>query len=67
MEVLNISISRYSKNSHSDYVKFQTYKAQNLLLTDAKKAKYQINSSKENQFQMLKKSELSYEDFYKTL
>ena len=54
-----------AKNSHSDFVKFQTYKTKNLVLTDAKKAKYQINSSKENQFEMLKKSELSYEDFYK--
>ena len=34
-------------------------------MTDAKKAKYQINQSDENQFQMLKKSELSFEEFYR--
>ena len=54
-----------AKNSHSDYVKFQTYKTKNLVMINAKKAKYQINQSNENQFQMLKKSELSYEEFYR--
>ena len=54
-----------AKKTNADFVKFQTYKTKNLLLSDAKKAKYQVNSFKENQFAMLKKSELSYENFYK--
>ena len=54
-----------AKKANADFVKFQTYKTKNLVLMNAKKANYQINSSKENQFAMLKKSELSYEDFYK--
>ena len=54
-----------AKKSNADFVKFQTYKTNNLLMTDAKKAKYQVNQSNENQFQMLKKSELSFEEFYR--
>lgn len=45
-----------------DYVKFQTFKSENLVSKDAKKADYQIentNDARENQFQMLKKLELS--------
>lgn len=46
-----------------DYVKFQTFKSENLVSTNAKKAEYQINNtqnSSENQFQMLKKLELTH-------
>ena len=50
-----------------DYVKFQTFKAENLVTKSAKKAKYQqtnmINND-ELQFQMLKKLELSKEYHY---
>lgn len=45
-----------------DWVKFQTFKAENLVSTDAKKANYQIentNDKEETQFGMLKKLELS--------
>jgi len=44
-----------------DAVKFQTFKAQNLVSKDAKKAKYQkenMNSADDSQFNMLKKLEL---------
>jgi N-acetylneuraminate synthase len=45
-----------------DYVKFQTFKAENLVSKEAKKAVYQIENTKndvETQFEMLKKLELS--------
>ena len=49
----------------ADYVKFQVYITENLVTKKAKKAKYQkINSKKkENQFEMLKKFELSMKQF----
>ena len=54
-----------AKKANADFVKFQTYKTNNLVLPNAKKAKYQMGRSNENQFQMLKKSELSYGEFYR--
>jgi N-acetylneuraminate synthase/N,N'-diacetyllegionaminate synthase len=48
-----------------DYVKFQTFKAKNLVSPKAKKAAYQINNDggkDDSQFNMLKKLELSHED-----
>lgn len=47
-----------------DFVKFQTFKAENLVSKSAKKASYQIENTKnedESQFEMLKKLELSHE------
>lgn len=46
-----------------DAIKFQTYKTENLVTIDAKKAEYQKNQEDESQYQMLKKLELSYEQF----
>ncbi len=49
-------------DSGVDYVKFQTFKSENLVSKEAKKADYQIENtqnSNENQLQMLKKLELS--------
>lgn len=50
----------------ADIVKFQTFKAQNLVSKDAKKAEYQkqnmINNGDDNQFNMLKQLELTYEN-----
>ncbi|WP_194190931.1 N-acetylneuraminate synthase [Clostridium chrysemydis] len=48
-----------------DAIKFQTFKTENLVCKDAKKAQYQKNNTnnKENQFEMLKRLEFSYEDF----
>ena len=47
-----------------DAVKFQTFKAENMVTQYADKAKYQAASTGEgNQFQMLKKLELSFEDY----
>ena len=48
-----------------DYVKFQTFKADNLVSKTAKKADYQVKNTKktdETQFQMLKKLELTEKD-----
>ena len=47
-----------------DAVKFQTWKTEKLVTKNADTAKYQKeNSKEENQYEMLKKLELSYEDF----
>lgn len=54
----------------ADYVKFQTFKAENLVTKRAQQADYQkknIGKSEESQFQMLKKLELSEGDHEKLL
>lgn len=48
-----------------DYVKFQTFKSENLVAKSAKKANYQIQNtgnSTDSQYEMLKKLELSHEN-----
>ncbi|WP_313304632.1 N-acetylneuraminate synthase [Empedobacter sp.] len=48
-----------------DYVKFQTFKSENLVSKSAKKADYQIlntGNSTDSQYEMLKKLELSHEN-----
>ncbi|MCJ8152354.1 N-acetylneuraminate synthase [Chryseobacterium sp. SSA4.19] len=48
-----------------DYVKFQTFKSENLVAKSAKKAEYQIQNtgnSTDSQYEMLKKLELSHQD-----
>ncbi len=53
-----------------DYVKFQTFKSENLVSSKAKKADYQIENtqnSSETQLQMLKKLELSENDHVKII
>lgn len=50
-----------------DVIKFQTFKAKNLVTADAKQAEYQIKNSKEinsSQYNMLKKLELSEDEFF---
>ena len=52
-------------NAGVDYVKFQTFKSENLVSKSAKKADYQIQNtgnSSDSQFEMLKKLELSHEN-----
>ncbi len=48
-----------------DCVKFQTFKAENLVNKDAKKADYQVDNTgnSDSQLNMLKKLELSFNDF----
>lgn len=53
-----------------DYVKFQTFKAENLVSKSAKKADYQISNTgnaTESQLQMLQKLELSHDDHEKLI
>lgn len=52
-----------------DYVKFQTFKTQNVVTKHAKKAEYQeINTGKnESQYEMLVKIEMSYENHFKMI
>ena len=55
-------------NAGADIIKFQTYITENLVSVNTKKAEYQINNTDDNddsQFNMLKKYELSFEDFVK--
>ena len=54
-----------AKKAGADAVKFQTFITENLVSKQAPKADYQkkITTSEETQFQMLKKLELSFEDF----
>jgi len=49
----------------ADYIKFQTFKTDNLVLQNAKKAPYQKKNSKDtaNQYKLLKSTELKKSDF----
>ncbi|WP_299266778.1 N-acetylneuraminate synthase [uncultured Psychrosphaera sp.] len=51
----------------ADIVKFQTFKAKNLVTKNAKQADYQVvnTGQKESQYEMLKRLELSYETHHK--
>lgn len=53
----------------ADVVKFQTFKAENLVTQSAKKAEYQLQttSKEESQLQMLKKLELSSQDHHELI
>ena len=53
-----------AKQAGADCVKFQTFKAENIVSRSAKKAEYQRQTTGEStQMEMLKKLELSYDDF----
>jgi N,N'-diacetyllegionaminate synthase len=54
-----------AKKSNADYVKFQIFKAENVVTKNAGKSAYQKKSlkDKETQYQMIKKFELPYEGF----
>jgi len=56
-----------AKDARADAVKFQTAKAENVVSKFADKAEYQkkTTGSFESQFEMIKKLELSFEDFKK--
>ena len=58
-----IKLVNIAKLAGADYVKFQIYKTENLLLKNTSTAEYQKKNTKSNdQFQMLKKYELSYNE-----
>ena len=68
----NINIAKKlilaAKRCGADYVKFQTYKTEEVLIKNLKKADYQIKNThnkKETQFEMLKKYEFSQKNFIK--
>ena len=53
-----------AKEAGADAVKFQTFKAENIVVKNAEKAKYQkVIAKEETQYEMLKKLELSDDDF----
>lgn len=58
-------LAEQARNAGADYVKFQTFKAEKLVTLDARKADYQIENTghADSQFDMLKKLELTYDDF----
>lgn len=55
-----------AKKAGADAIKFQTFKAENLVTFDAEKAEYQKSTDRaKSQFEMLKNLELSDEEFFK--
>ena len=56
-----------AKEAGADAVKFQTFKAENLVTKNAKQADYQIENLKQatSQYDMLKKLELTFDEFTK--
>lgn len=56
---------RVAKETGADAVKFQTFKAENLVTKQAQQAEYQVQNLGEatSQYNMLKKLELSYQEF----
>lgn len=68
-ESLAIQLINVAYNAGADIVKFQTFKAKNLVTADAVQAEYQITNTqkKESQLTMLNRLELSYEVHHKLL
>ena len=55
-----------AKSSNSDYVKFQLYKTDNLVIKNSPLAKYQkLKTNDKSQYELLKKYELSFEQISK--
>lgn len=62
-----IQLVDVAKSAGVDIIKFQTFKADSLVTRAAKKAEYQANitGAAESQYDMLKKLELSFDEFVK--
>ena len=62
---LALQLCDAAKKAGADVVRFQTWKTENLLTRNVEQADYQAKNTgkQESQFDMLKKLELSYEDF----
>ena len=62
---LALELCDAAKKAGADIVKFQTWKTENLITRHVDQAEYQIQNTgvAESQFDMLKRLELSYEDF----
>lgn len=63
---LALKLCDAAKEAGADVVKFQTWKTENLLTKNVKQAEYQMQNTgnQESQFEMLRKLELSYDDFF---
>ena len=57
------NLIKQAKEAGADAVKFQTFKAENLVSQDAPLAEYQKSQNNFSQYEMLKKLELSNEDY----
>ncbi len=64
-----LELVRKAKEAGADCVKFQTFKAESVITKKAPKAKYQLEVTDpgESQFDMLKKLELTYDDYVEIL
>ncbi len=64
-----LDLIRAAKKIGVDCIKFQTFKAESVITKNAPKAKYQlkVTDTKESQFEMLKKLELSDDDYTEIL
>ena len=63
---LALQLCDAAKNAGADAVKFQTFKTENILIKGAEKAQYQKDNTQDNeesQFDMVKKLELSFDEF----
>lgn len=62
---LALKLCDAAKESGADVVKFQTWKTENLITRSVAQADYQVKNTgkNESQFDMLKRIELSYDDF----
>lgn len=62
---LALQLCNAARDAGADVVKFQTWKTENLLTRNVEQAGYQIKNTgkQESQFDMLKKLELSYDEF----
>ena len=60
-----LRLVKEAKKSNADYVKFQIFKAENVVTKKASKSNYQKKhpKDKETQYQMIKKFELPYDNF----
>lgn len=64
---LALELCKTAKEVGADVVKFQTWKTEKIITRTVAQAEYQVENTgkKESQFDMLKKLELSYDDFTK--
>ena len=64
-----LELVRNARKIGADCVKFQTFKAESVITKQAPKAKYQleVTSPEESQFEMLKKLELTHEDYLRII
>jgi len=60
-----VQLIKAAKKSNADYIKFQIFKAENVVTKNAGKSPYQKKNlkDKETQYEMIKKFELPYESF----